>query len=96
LWFEEIHEPPTPINSISGDDMPHIFKVQCYRQHRQLQKAKLGDTVYLKSRPDIPMTVSKLPHWNSAAGHEPSATVTWIHSDGSVHEHTFNAVELSL
>lgn len=76
--------------------MPHIFKVQCYRSHRQLKKAKLGETVYLKSRPDLPMTVKDLPAWNSTAGHEPRVTATWIHSDGTVQEHTFLAVELSL
>lgn len=32
--------------------MPHIFKIDCYRDVISNGKAKKGDTVYLKSRPD--------------------------------------------
>lgn len=77
--------------------MPHGFHVQCYLPVVNRDKAKIGDTVYLKSRPDIPMTVSELPHCNRTAGHDPKVRTTWIHDgDGTVRTHLFNAVELSL
>jgi hypothetical protein len=47
--------------------MPHLFKVECYRTAIIRRRASPGDTVYLKSRPDVPMTVTAIPFWNSAA-----------------------------
>lgn len=47
--------------------MPHVFQIKCYRKHLAAGKAEVGDTVYLKSRPDVPMTVVSLPYWNQTA-----------------------------
>lgn len=56
--------------------MPHVFKVQCYLKHIVAGKAAIGDTVYLKSRPDMPMTVTALPHWNRTA--DPRGPKGWV------------------
>lgn len=76
--------------------MPHIFKVDCYQKAIENSRAKIGDTVYLKSRTDIPMTVKSMPICNWAAGHKPKVVATWLHIDGTILEHTFDAFELSL
>ena len=76
--------------------MPHVFKIKCYRNEIMSGRAKVGDTVYLKSRPDVPMTVSDLPVWNRAAGHEPLVITKWMHPSGTIHQEKFQAVELSL
>lgn len=76
--------------------MPHIFKVMCYDKQIRESKAKVGDTVFLKSRTDLPMTVSDLPRCNTAAGHNRQAGVVYINADGLVITQVFDAVLLTL
>ena len=76
--------------------MPHIFKVMCYDKQIRDSKAKVGDTVYLKSRTDLPMTVHNLPRCNTAAGHARQAGVVYINTDGRVIEQIFDAILLTL
>lgn len=76
--------------------MPMIFKVECCDALARKGKLKIGDTVYFKSRPDIPMTISEDVHYNSAAGHAPDVEVTWISHDHEVKTHRFDAILLTL
>lgn len=77
--------------------MPHLFKVECYQKHHERGKAQVGDVVYLKSRPDVPMTVMFAdPHSNYRAGHTPSIKVRYLGPDLVPIVAEFKAKELSL
>lgn len=77
--------------------MPHTFKVNCYAKHHRAGEARVGDVVYLKSRPDVPMTVSFAdPHNNYSAGHTPTIKVLYLGPDMHPIRAEFKAAELSL
>lgn len=76
--------------------MPHIFKVECYRRHVEMDKAKIGDVVYLKARPDVPMSVCARPTYNSASGTMGHIKCRWLKPDGTPEMAEFIAQELSL
>lgn len=80
--------------------MPHIpatFKVKCYEAYHLSGNAKIGDVVYLKSRPDIPMhVVNADPHCNRTAGHKATIKVRWLDDGQEVRVGEFKAEELSL
>lgn len=77
--------------------MPHKFVVQCYEKHHLLRRAKIGDVVYLKSRPDLPMHVIYAdPHCNRASGRTPDIKVRYLGPDMQPITAEFKAAELSL
>lgn len=76
--------------------MPHLFKVACYLDHIRRGKATAGDTVYLKSRPDVPMTVAAAPRYHSAANQVGMVKVSYLGPDLRPIHAEFLAEELSL
>jgi hypothetical protein len=54
------------------------FVVKPYDATHKDEKAKVGDTVYLRCRPDMPMTVSELPICNYAANHRAHVVTVWL------------------
>lgn len=76
--------------------MPHLFKVECYRHHVEMDRAKVGDVVYLKARPDVPMSVCVRPTYNRAADRMPAIKCRWLKPDGTPEVAEFFAQELSL
>lgn len=77
--------------------MPHKFVVQCYEAHHLKGKAAVGDVVYLKSRPDLPMhVVFADPHCNRTAGHKATVKVRYLGPDMQPITAEFKAEELSL
>ena len=74
--------------------MPHIFKVKCYRDMVQNGRARIGDVVYLKARPDVPMSVCVLPPSYSTSGH--IVKVRWMKPDGTIEMGEFFSNELSM
>lgn len=76
--------------------MPHEFKVKCYMDVAWNGRAKVGDVVYLKARPDIPMSVCVVPHVNTAADKIGTVKVRWMTPNLTVEIGEFFADELSL
>ncbi|MFT3973309.1 MAG: hypothetical protein QM699_07630 [Amaricoccus sp.] len=76
--------------------MPHLFKVACYLEHIRRDRAAAGDTVYLKSRPDVPMTVTRATRYNSAANQVSMVSVSYLGPDLQLIRAEFHAEELSL
>jgi hypothetical protein len=76
--------------------MPHMFIVECYEKRHIAKKAEVGDVVYLKSRPDVPMHVVYTdPNCNWAAGHKPMIKVRYLGPDMQPITAEFKAQELS-
>ena len=76
--------------------MPHEFKVKCYRDVVWNSKAKRGDVVFLKSRPDSPMSVCVVPRTNHAANTMDQVKTQWMRPDGAMETGEFFAEQLSL
>lgn len=78
--------------------MPHVWKEQCYAALDRQGKACTGDTVYLKSDPSRPMTVSAKDRYNWTADHRegrgPDVTLSWI-EDGEMRGAVLPAIALS-
>lgn len=71
--------------------MPNVFKFSSY----SIGKQKVGDVVYLAGQPEIPMTVTELPHCNTTAGHSQQVLVAWFTPNGDLRRGEFKAEELS-
>lgn len=77
--------------------MPHKFVIQCYESHHLKNRARIGDVVFLKSRPDIPMHVVHAdPHCNRTSGHKATIKVRYLGPDLHPILAEFKAEELSL
>ena len=77
--------------------MPHKFVIQCYEVHHLKGKASIGDVVYLKSRPDVPMHVVYAdPCCNRTAGKKAIVEVRYLGPDLLPIRAEFKAEELSL